>query len=111
MKILRWLPFGKVPEVTSTQLNTRKNNFQMIDVRTTAEFQTDHIDGAVNLPITQFSRQALQRLELDPEKPVVAICLSAHRSIPAVRHLRDLGFDAYQLAGGMKAWWRYQKTR
>ena len=110
MNILRWLPFGKVPEVTPTQLNTGKNDFQMIDVRSVAEFQADHIDGAVNLPITQFSSQALQTLELDRQKPVVAICLSAHRSIPAVRYLRDLGFDGYQLAGGMKAWWKYQKT-
>ena len=110
MNILGWLPFGKVPEVTPTQLNTQKNEFQMIDVRTTAEFHADHIDGATNLPITHFSRKAVQTLKLDPGQPVVAICLSAHRSIPAVRLLRDLGFEAYQLAGGMKAWWHHQKS-
>ena len=38
-------------------------------------------------------------------RPVVAICLSAHRSIPAARLLRAHGFpDAAQLAGGMLAW-------
>ena len=37
MNILRWLPFGKVPEVTPTQLNTGKKDFQMIDVRSVAE--------------------------------------------------------------------------
>jgi rhodanese-related sulfurtransferase len=35
---------------------------------------------------------------------VVAICLTAHRSIPAVRLLRARGFEAAQLAGGMLAW-------
>lgn len=37
MNILSWLPFGKVPEVTPTQLNTGKKDFQMIDVRSVAE--------------------------------------------------------------------------
>jgi rhodanese-related sulfurtransferase len=35
---------------------------------------------------------------------VVAICLTAHRSIPAVRLLRENGFEARQLQGGMLAW-------
>jgi rhodanese-related sulfurtransferase len=37
---------------------------------------------------------------------VVAICLSAHRSPPGVRLLRQAGIDARQLAGGMLAWRR-----
>jgi rhodanese-related sulfurtransferase len=35
---------------------------------------------------------------------VVAICLSAHRSPPAVRLLSRAGYDARQLEGGMLAW-------
>jgi len=35
---------------------------------------------------------------------VVAICLTAHRSIPAVRLLASEGFEATQLKGGMLAW-------
>ena len=37
-------------------------------------------------------------------RPVVAICLTAHRSIPAVRLLHRHGFAAAHLAGGMLAW-------
>ena len=107
MSFLRWLPFGKVPELTAERLDTQKSSIQIVDVRTAKEFEADHIAGAVNLPITHFSRHAVAELELDHDKPVVAICLSAHRSIPAVRQLRGMGFEAYQLAGGMKAWWKY----
>ena len=46
----------------------------------------------------------LPQLGLERGRPVVAICLTAHRSIPAVRLLRRAGFDAAQLAGGMLAW-------
>jgi len=45
-------------------------------------------------------------MDSDKEKPVVAICLTAHRSIPAVRVLKEMGFkDAKQLQGGMTQWW------
>ena len=40
-------------------------------------------------------------------RPVVAVCLRAHRSVPAVRLLTAHGWsDARQLAGGMTAWRR-----
>jgi len=42
----------------------------------------------------------------DRERRIVAVCLSAHRSIPAVAALRDNGYvNACQLQGGMLAWW------
>jgi len=75
----------------------------MIDVRTPIEFGAGHIDGAVNVPVTSLAG-SLPYLQLDPARPVVAICLTAHRSIPAVRLLLRRGLDARQLAGGMLAW-------
>ncbi|WP_425463055.1 rhodanese-like domain-containing protein [Marinobacter piscensis] len=50
-------------------------------------------------------KKAISELSLDQSIPVVTICLSAHRSIPATRRLKQLGYDAKQLQGGMKAWW------
>jgi len=101
-----WLPFGKVPEVEPESLERQldSGDVQLVDVRTRGEWRAGHIRGAVNVPITEFG-QRVEELELDPDRPVVAICLSAHRSIPAVRLLRRRGFsDASQLAGGMLAW-------
>ena len=39
-----------------------------------------------------------------PEIASADVCLTAHRSVPAVRLLRERGFDAVQLSGGMIAW-------
>jgi len=79
---------------------------QILDVRTEREWRASRIEGAFNAPITSL-HATLQGLDLEPQHPVVAICLSAHRSIPAVRALRDAGFsDVCQLRGGMLAWWK-----
>ena len=106
MNIWQWLPFGKVPEVNVQDLNTQTEQVQIVDVRTRAEFEQSHIKGAQNLPITQFNNQSIIGLQLDPLKPVVTICLSAHRSIPATRKLTRMGYDVQQLKGGMRSWWQ-----
>jgi rhodanese-related sulfurtransferase len=101
-----WVPFGRVPEVGATWLAKELASVpapQVVDVRTAAEFRGGRIPGAISIPITSFG-EALPRLGLDPARKVVAICLTAHRSIPAVRLLLRQGFDAAQLAGGMLAW-------
>ena len=100
-----WLPFGKVPEIDPHALH-QAEGIQIVDVRTSLEYSGSHIEGAANIPITHFSTAAVNALKLDRHRPVVAICLTAHRSIPAVRRLRHMGFDAKQFAGGMRSWWR-----
>jgi len=104
----KWWPFGRVPEIDARELSAAiaRNELQLVDVRTGLEFGRSRIAGARHLPITRFTQAELKRLGLDRSRPVVAICLSAHRSIPAVRVLRGLGYDARQLRGGMLAWWR-----
>jgi len=101
-----WFPFGRVPEIAPEALEARLKKKpwpQVVDVRTPTEFAAGHVRGAVNAPVTAL-RSRLGALNLDPGRPVVAVCLTAHRSIPAVRLLRQQGFDAVQLAGGMRAW-------
>lgn len=105
MNLFDWLPIGRVQEISPEALNERLKSVQIVDVRTPAEFKQSHIQGAVNLPITHFSKKAINGLSLEQSKPVVTICLSAHRSIPATRRLGQLGYDVKQLEGGMKAWW------
>jgi len=102
-----WLPFGSVPEISPKDLHakiTSGSELQILDVRTHREWGAGRIEGAVNAPITSL-RANLKNLNLDPRRPVVAVCFSAHRSIPAVRALRRAGFaDVCQLQGGMRAW-------
>jgi rhodanese-related sulfurtransferase len=101
-----WFPFGKVPEVRPTDLADEMAGTAaplLIDVRTSAEHASGHLAGAIHIPVTALAGR-LSSLGLTRGRPVVAICLSAHRSPPAVRLLRQAGIDARQLAGGMIAW-------
>uniref|UniRef100_A0A7S2XC71 Rhodanese domain-containing protein n=1 Tax=Lotharella oceanica TaxID=641309 RepID=A0A7S2XC71_9EUKA len=79
---------------------------QIVDVRNGFEYRGGHVQGAKNcqylLPCGFVSR--IEKLDLDESKPVYVICLSAHRSIGAVRALQSLGYDARHLKGGMQAW-------
>jgi rhodanese-related sulfurtransferase len=101
-----WLPFGSVPEVAAQALAEElrgPNPPFLLDVRTPAEFARGHVEGARSVPVTAL-RERLPGLGLDAGTVVVAICLSAHRSPPAVRLLRAAGLEARQLRGGMIAW-------
>jgi rhodanese-related sulfurtransferase len=106
MNVPWWLPFGTVPELRPAELVAelaRRAGPVLLDVRTPGEFASGHIAGAVNVPVTSLSGR-IPSLGLPSGRLVVAICLSAHRSPPAVRLLRRAGVDARQLAGGMIAW-------
>ncbi|RJQ65773.1 MAG: rhodanese-like domain-containing protein [Desulfobacteraceae bacterium] len=106
---LWWVPFGKVPEVEASELNEALRSDsppQILDVRTRREYKNGHIEGSIHVPITEL-RSRVDQLPFDRRKRVVTICLTAHRSIPALRVLKAHGFeDVLQLAGGMVDWRR-----
>lgn len=106
MNFFWWLPFGKVPEIDVHELNARLQDRpapQIIDVRTESEWNSGHIAGTLNVPVTEL-KSRVKSLPLDKQRPVIALCRSARRSILAVRILRAHGFDACQLQKGMLAW-------
>jgi rhodanese-related sulfurtransferase len=104
-----WVPFGQVPEIDARTLATLGDGEappQILDVRTRWEWRRSRIPNARRVNLASL-RKRIPELGLDRGRPVVAVCLSAHRSIAAVRVLKSLGFsDTCQLKGGMKAWWR-----
>lgn len=77
---------------------------QLLDVRESAEF-TDalgHIEGAQLLPLSQLAARVS---ELDPQRPLVAVCRSGARSAQATVLLQKAGFkQVANLSGGMLRW-------
>ena len=109
MNIPWWFPFGRVEEIAPDELYDKLLNdgadLQLLDVRSTTEYAASHITKTQNVPISALPKQ-IDHLKLDPAKPVVAICLSGHRSVPAYRLLKRAGYArVYSLSGGMLAWW------
>lgn len=73
------------------------NKAQLIDVREQTEFAAAHVSGFKNIPMSEF-RTRLD--ELDLTKPVYISCQSGLRSYNVVMALTNLGYDAYNVAGG-----------
>lgn len=72
----------------------------LLDVREPEEWAVGHAPGAVHLPLGQID----QAPELVDGKEVFAICRSGRRSLEATRHLKAVGIEARNVAGGMQAW-------
>lgn len=104
-----WIPLGTAPEIPAQELQQALQSDKpprILDVRTHGEWSRSRIPAAENVSLPELKRR-LEQLELRRDRPLVTICLSAHRSIPAVRLLQYHGFqDVRQLQGGMLAWWR-----
>lgn len=77
---------------------------QLIDARTSAEFNSGHLDGALNLDWNGGQLEAAEG-SLDKSKPVLLYCASGRRSAAARDFLQAQGFsDVMDLQGGVQAW-------
>ncbi len=74
----------------------------MVDVRTAEEFSSQHLPGAINVPV-QGLRERLSELE-PKDKAVVVYCKSGNRSGRAADILRRGGFGSVYDLGPMSAW-------
>lgn len=80
----------------------------VIDVRSEKEFTTWHIEGAINIPLSQLRRRLH---ELEKNSSVLLYCRVGFRSYLAYRILVQSGFnDVKTLAGGSKTFCSYYQT-
>ncbi|HLP64409.1 thioredoxin domain-containing protein [Flavobacterium sp.] len=79
-------------------------NPQIIDVRTPEEFNSKHLENAINIDINN-PNFATEIAKLDTSKPTFVYCLSGGRSATALAKMKELGFkEAYNMKGGMMKW-------
>jgi rhodanese-related sulfurtransferase/glyoxylase-like metal-dependent hydrolase (beta-lactamase superfamily II) len=73
----------------------------LVDVREEDEWRAGHVAGASWVPMSEVQ----DRLgEFDPSRRLVVMCRSGGRSAAVTQALRARGFDAANLAGGIRAW-------
>ncbi|MEQ9406049.1 MAG: MBL fold metallo-hydrolase [Cyclobacteriaceae bacterium] len=76
-------------------------DLNVMDVRKPGEWQTDHIEGAMNLPLDYISEQ-MDKLDKDTTYHVH--CLGGYRSIIAASILKSRGYhNLVDIAGGYKS--------
>lgn len=72
----------------------------LVDVRTPGEFESGHLDGAVNIPIASLESRLA---EIPRNKPVVVYCAAGSRSSRAAGILDAAGYQVSNL-GPMARW-------
>jgi rhodanese-related sulfurtransferase len=79
-------------------------DFVILDVRTKAEFESGHIENAINIDKnSEAFRDELNNL--DKNKIYLVYCASGGRSKGAVAIMQELGFmTAYNMQGGISQW-------
>lgn len=93
------------PEELQLRLS-RGERIVVLDVRSPEEFESAHVEGALNVPLDVLASELLR---FDPEAPVVTICgKGGGRSETAARLLRERGFrQVRSLCEGTDGWRRH----
>ena len=92
-------------DIFTHELETwRERGARIIDVREPEEFQSEHIVGAINLPLSRLDLLA-SGVAGAPHQPLVLVCRSGNRSRSACEYLTALGHsDLANLQGGTMTW-------
>jgi len=75
----------------------------ILDVRSTEEFSSGHIEGAISLPLHEIENEA-ENVLLDQDVLILVVCQSGNRSQVASQQLADLGFTNVYDIGGVVSW-------
>lgn len=92
-------------EITVAELKQKidnKEDFQLIDVRETFEYEMSNINGE-NIPLAGI---LIEAEKVSKDKPVIIQCRSGARSAAALMQLeQNFGYtNLYNLKGGILAW-------
>jgi rhodanese-related sulfurtransferase len=79
----------------------RLDQYQVVDVRDQAEWDTGHIAGALHMPLDRLSEQMGS---LEAKMPVIVVCRTGKRSFKGAELMKGEGIDAESLDGGVTAW-------
>ena len=104
----------QIREIAPDQFSADTQRCILIDVRESAEFDTGHIAGAVNIPrgVLEFQVDAHPAVAnvSDPalshkDQSIVVYCRTGGRSALAALNLQRMGFsDVRSIAGGITDW-------
>ncbi len=98
---------SNAPHISSQQLagsQSEKEEFVLLDIRTEAEYEAGHIQGARWFPRGKLEYY-IQEVIKDPNTRIVLYCRTGGRSALATLTLKDMGYtNVVDLEGGFKEW-------
>ena len=91
----------RIEEVAVTDAVAGAEHVVLLDVRNADEWAAGHAPSARWVPLPELESV---RFQLPMNRRIVCVCRSGHRSARATADLVQMGFDAVNMVGGMKAW-------
>ncbi len=82
-------------------VNAINKGAKIIDVRTDGEFNSGHLDKAVNIPYQDIANR-IAEVSTDKDEPIVVYCRSGRRSGIAQKTLQSVGYKNVINGGGFK---------
>jgi len=103
--ISRWITSGKqidgIRAISATGLQNTAQGVSVIDVRETEEYESEHLLGAINLPLEQVDSKMKF---IDPAKQYYVYCVNGYKSIMFCSILKSRGYkNITDVKGGFKA--------
>jgi rhodanese-related sulfurtransferase len=91
------------PDYSPAEVNAilAREDVQLIDVRQRDENDAGRIAGGRLIELADLPAEAAT---LDPDRPVIVYCRSGARSAMATDALRQAGYDAHNMTGGLLDW-------
>jgi rhodanese-related sulfurtransferase len=77
----------------------------ILDCRTKEEFDSGHIEGSINIPLSMITKSELDRHNIGRDAKIYIICRSGARSLVAAQIIERMGYtEVYNVSGGLLAW-------
>lgn len=79
----------------------KREQLSVVDVREINEWKNGHLDGAIHVPLSNFSAE---KNKLDKGQEYYIMCHSGARSSKACQQLSQEGYSEVNIMGGISAW-------
>ncbi|MEK9713649.1 MAG: rhodanese-like domain-containing protein [Thalassolituus sp.] len=93
------------PSVSTAEATTMINREDalVLDIRDKNDFKTGHLVDAVNIPYASLANR-MGELEAHKNRPIILVCKTGQTVSMAGKMLREKGFNAVRMKGGMMEW-------
>ena len=98
--------FNKYEGLSPLLVVTKMNDTEtvILDVRDPHDYIKGHVENSINIPLGKFSEK-IGSIEKHKTQPVIVVCQTGTRSVPACKMLTKANFEhVFNMIGGMQSW-------
>ncbi|NCD04788.1 MAG: rhodanese-like domain-containing protein [Spirochaetia bacterium] len=95
--------YNKIDSMSAKEVFDTQKDITIIDVRTAGEFESGHIENAINIPLDVIEATVLEKYPNKDEK-LYLYCRSGNRSSQAAKLLVNQGYTNVYDFGGIISW-------